>query len=284
MKMGSFAAVAALSMMGGQALAWSDAGHGAIANIAYRHLTPEVRAKVDKLLKTGVEPRYHGLAMMSFWADEVRDSDDGPWHYINIHFRTDGKPVTNDPLDQNVVWAVNRFKARLADESLSAEERAEAFRYLVHFVGDAHQPLHNVARDTDAHPAGDRGGNEFAVVPGNGLPDWNTNLHRVWDSGCGAFALPMRAWEPGADERILDLSKRIEAAYPLLLLEDEAKNLDPDSWAKSGFKIATEFAYTAPEGGTPNRIYVKSGQEICLKRAALAGYRLAAILNKALAD
>ena len=284
MKMGSFAAAAALSLMGGQALAWSDAGHGAIANIAYRHLTPEVRAKVDKLLKTGVEPRYHGLAMMSFWADEVRGSDDRPWHYINIHFRTDGKPVTNEPLDQNVVWAVNRFKARLADESLSAEQRAEAFRYLVHFVGDAHQPLHNVARDTDAHPAGDRGGNEFAVVPGNGLPDWNTNLHRVWDSGCGAFALPMRAGEDGFVERAQELADAIARLHSRSDLAGEVRNLDPEAWIQTGAAIAITSAYVTDEGGTPTTLYLRNGQRICMRRAALAAYRLAEILNTALAD
>lgn len=284
MKLTSFAAVAALSMMGGQALAWSDAGHGAIANIAYRHLTPEVRAKVDKLLKTGVGKRHQNLAMMSFWADEVRDDDDATWHYINIHFRTDGKKVTTKALDENVVWAVNKFRARLADESLSDEQRAEAFRYLVHFVGDAHQPLHNVARDTDRYLTGDRGGNEFPITPGNGLPSWNTNLHRVWDSGCGAFALPMRAWETGANERILELSKTIEKAHPRSSLTNEIKNLNPDSWARTGFNIAKSFAYKTPMGRTPSTSYVKRGQEISMKRAALAGYRLAEILNKALAD
>lgn len=276
----------ALTAIASTAYSWGDSGHGAIAMIAYRHLTPEARAKVDALMTTGVEKRYHNLLMTSFWADEWRSDhgETGPWHYINIHFRTDGKPVTMKALDENVSWAVTKFRAKLADKSLNSTGKAEAFRFLVHFVGDAHQPMHNVARDTNAFPEGDRGGNDFPIVPGNGLPSWNTNLHRVWDSGCGAFDIGIRGWEDGALAKTEALSHTIEKAYPLSLLSEEAKVLDPDAWVQNGYKIAKDFAYNAPEGGTPDKYYVKTGQEICLKRAALAGYRLAAILNDALSS
>jgi hypothetical protein len=266
------------------ALAWSDSGHGAIAKIAYRHLTPTAKRQFDEMLKVGVAERYHNGPMAAVWADEVRGdrAETGPWHYINIHFRTDGKPVTMKPLDENVAWAIDVFNKVLADKRADREKRAEAFRWILHFVGDAHQPLHNVARDTDKSPEGDRGGNDFAIVPGNGLPSWNTNLHRVWDSGCGAFELPMRGGNPGFEEECAKLADRIEAKFPLATLKEEVKDLNPMSWVQDGFKIAKEFAYTAPEGGTPNEAYVRTGQEICMKRAALAGYRLAAILNEAL--
>lgn len=278
--------VLATALFATQAFAWSDAGHGAIARIAYRHLTPEVRAKVNVLLKVGVEKRYHSVHMASYWADEYRSDhpETGPWHYTNIHFRTDGRITHNKPLEENVSWAVSKFRKELGDKSLSQYKRAEVFRFLVHFVGDAHQPLHCVARDTNRFPNGDRGGNDFAITPGNGLPSWNTNLHRVWDSGCGAFDVGMRGWDTGAGVRIDALSKKIEAAYPKTLLASEISTLNPESWAKSGFNIAKTFAYTAPEGGTPSRNYVRRGQEISMRQAALAGYRLAEILNEALAD
>lgn len=262
------------------AFAWSDVGHGAIVTLAYRHLTPAAKAKVDELVKVGVEPRYHNIVMSSNWADEFRsdNANTGPWHYINIHFRTDGKPVTMKHLDENVCWAINKFRVQLKDPN--KEKQAEALRWILHCVGDAHQPLHNVARDTDKTPEGDRGGNDFAIVPGNGLPDWNTNLHRVWDSGCGAFALPMRAWEPGADAAIKKLADEIEALHPKSSMTKEITDLDPFKWAQDGFEIAKRFAYTAPEGGTPSLAYVQTGQKISLQRAALAAYRLAAILNE----
>jgi hypothetical protein len=238
----------------------------------------------DELLMIGVEERYQDPVMAAVWADQYRSetANTGPWHYINIHFRTDGKPVTMKSLNENVVWATSKFRKQLANPRQSGVQRAEAFRWVLHLVADAHQPLHNVARDTDRSPEGDRGGNEFAIKPGKVLPDWNTNLHRVWDSGVGAFDIPMRAGEPGADEAIEELADRIEAEYPMSKVSGEVKDLDPNNWIKEGYNIATRFAYTAPEGGTPSVSYVKIGQEICMKRAALAGYRLAAILNELL--
>ena len=278
--------VLVVTLIAGSAYPWSDAGHAAISKIAYRHLTPNVRAKVDYLLKVGVESRYRTLRMSSYWADEFRSEHEetGPWHYINIMFRADGKQIKSTVSGENVSWAVTRFRKRLADGSLSDRQRAEAFRFLIHFVGDAHQPMHNVSRITDEHPDGDLGGNKFEIVPGKSLPSWNTNLHSLWDSGCGAFDIGVRAWERGAEAKIEALSIKIENAYPLALLKDEAKVLDPETWVQKGYRIAQEFAYNAPEGGTPDRYYVKTAQEICMKHAALAGYRLAAILNEALAD
>jgi hypothetical protein len=275
---------ACLAALACASYAWSDSGHGAIAQIAYRHLTPAAKAKFDALLKLGVEPRHQTGPMAAVWADEFRSTtaNTGPWHYINIHFRTDGKPVTMKALDENVVWAIGKFRKILTETKANNATRAEAFRFVLHFVGDAHQPLHNVARDTDKTPDGDRGGNDFAIAPGNGLPSWNTNLHRVWDSGCGAFELPMRGGNPGFEQECAKLADRIERAHPLASLKAEVANLDPDSWVKDGFKIAKDFAYTAPEGGTPSPEYVKKGQSICMRRAALAGYRLAAILNASL--
>jgi hypothetical protein len=274
---------ACLAALACASYAWSDSGHGAIAQLAYRHLTPAAKKKFDELLKFGVEARHQTGPMAAVWADEYRSTtaNTGPWHYINIHFRTDGKPVTMKALDENVVWAIDVFSKVLNDRRADNTKRAEAFRFILHFVGDAHQPLHNVARDTDKTPEGDRGGNEFAIKPGNGLPSWNTNLHRVWDSGCGAFELPMRGGNPGFEQECAKLADRIEKAYPLATLKEEVKNLNAMSWVKDGAKIARDFAYTAPEGGTPTIEYVKKGQDICNKRAALAAYRLAAMLNAA---
>ena len=276
--------IAALTVAAASAGAWSDAGHGAIVYLAYKHLTPEVRAKVDALLKVGVEEKYVPLEMASIWADETRNDENGPWHYINVHFRTDGKPVTNQALEENVVWAIEKFTKQLADAASTEAQRAEALRYVLHFVGDAHQPLHNVARDTARTPNGDRGGNDFAINPGNVLPSWNTNLHRVWDSGCGAFELPMRAGEAGFVEKAKELADVIEGFHSRSDLDADVRNLNAKAWIRAGSAIAISTAYVTQEGGTPSALYIKNGQKICIRRAALAAYRLAEILNKALAD
>ena len=276
--------LAIAAVLSQSAFAWSDIGHGVISTIAYRHLDPAVRTKVDELLKIGVEERFRNVIMASNWADEVRSQrqETGPWHYKDLYFRADGKPTNMQPDKENVVTALANFRYVLGKENATQEARAEAMRWVMHFVEDAHQPLHAESRITDKLPKGDRGGNDFPIKPGNGLPDWNTNLHRVWDAGCGLFAAPMRAGEPGAEALILQIADKVEKEYPRAKLKTDVEDLSPDSWIKSGFEIAKAFCYTTPEGGTPSRNYVKRGQDICSHRSALAAYRLAAILNKSL--
>ncbi len=209
MKLNRITAISLALLTTASAWAWGDSGHGAVMYIAYSHLNSSARVEVDRLVGLADDVRHRNLHMAAYWADEARNDQNGPWHYINHHFRTDGKPVTMKPLSENVVWAVNKFRREIKSQTLSHAKEAEAFRYLIHFVGDAHCPMHTIAKDSKEFPEGDRGGNDFPIRPGNGLPDWNTNLHRVWDSGCGAFALPMRRWETGAGYAIRNLAKKI---------------------------------------------------------------------------
>ena len=266
------------------AFAWSDIGHGVIGTIAYRHLNARAKSRVDVLLCVGVDARYRNIVMASNWADEVRPQrgETGPWHYKDLFFRADGKPTDLKPDAENVVWAIEKFKRQLGNNKVTQAERAEALRWLLHFVGDAHQPLHAESRVTDALPNGDRGGNDFSIVPGNGLPEWNTNLHRVWDSGCGLFAAPMRAGEPGADAVIVRIADQIMKDRPMSSLSRQIKDLDADNWIRSGFEISKSFCYTTTEGAVPDKKYVLTGQRISGGRTALAAYRLAAILNQIL--
>jgi hypothetical protein len=276
--------VVALALVATVANAWSDSAHGAITILAYRHLTPEVQKRFDELMKTNIEPKYQSTAMAGVWADDYYDDkvNTGRWHYINYHFRADGRKSTNQPDRENVVWAIDKFTRQLKDRSASPNDRAFAFRFVLHLVEDVHNPMHTVARDTDRAPGGDRGGNDFLVVPGQLLPRSNTNLHRVWDSGCGAFDLPMRGGEPGFAEACEGLADEIEKECSFEQYQKEPRTMDPNDWALEGFKIAQDFCYKLPEGGTPTHSYVEEGQRIARKRAAYAAYRLAKLLNDAL--
>jgi hypothetical protein len=135
------------------ALAWGCKGHQTIALIAEKNLTPEARQFLDKLLTDNPpDPqlkRYCGstrdlLADASTWPDDVRgDLKNGPWHYINIPRGTPRGPI--DPYCGNqgcVTKAIAEQLAILKDKSADAHKRADAVRYIVHFVGDLHMPLH----------------------------------------------------------------------------------------------------------------------------------------------
>jgi hypothetical protein len=150
------------------ALAWGPNGHRIVGRIAANHLTDEAARAVESLI--GPE----GLEQAATWADEIR-SDPAwkkadPWHYINIDDGETLETTAREPAG-DVLEAMQRFEAVLRDPQASRQEKQEALKFLVHFVGDVHQPLH-VGRRAD------RGGNSIEVT-------WfgeETNLHAVWDT------------------------------------------------------------------------------------------------------
>lgn len=151
------------------ALAWGQTGHRVIGAIAEKQLSKKAKKQIEELLGG------QSLADASTWMDEVRSDDDydhtHDWHWVSI---PDGKkyPETDKNPDGDLVEAIGRMKAVIQDERRPREERAQALRFLVHLIGDIHQPLHVGTGE-------DRGGNDVKV-------EWfgrGSNLHRVWDSG-----------------------------------------------------------------------------------------------------
>lgn len=274
------AALIACSMT---ASAWNASGHMVIAAIAERNLRPEVRLEAERLLKIGATPRASDFITAGPWADDVRSQrqESGPWHYINLHFRIDGKPVKMKPDPENVVAAIARFSAILRDRSKSDEERADALRYLIHFVGDIHQPLHTTALDTDEWPEGDRGGNSFRIQPPLMLSRESrppTNLHSLWDSGVGLF--------PEVDRPLARPDRKLVETQAITLMaaipkpaRPSATDVNPAAWASEGLQAAKSTVYTLKPNDMPSKSYVEAGQALSARRAATAGYRLALLLN-----
>src|SRR5579872_7031371 len=170
------------------ALSWHATGHMVVADIAWRNMTDKARAEAKRLVEIDAPAKSPDFVTAAVWADDTKTRENGPWHYIDIYFRADGKPTDLKPDAENVVWAIDKFSKVLADKTASDKDRGEALRYLLHFVGDIHMPLHCTARVTDALPKGDAGGNKFIAGPPAGPDEGRPkNLHTVWDSGCGYF-------------------------------------------------------------------------------------------------
>jgi len=154
-------------------LAWGANGHRIVGRIAANHLTAEAAVAVTSLL--GVE----GLDQAATWADDIRNDPNwqpplknpSPWHYISIDDGETLETTVRNP-DGDVLEAIERFSAVLRDPQATRPAKQEALRFVIHFVGDVHQPLH-VGRRAD------RGGNDVEVT----LFGDKTNLHSVWDSG-----------------------------------------------------------------------------------------------------
>jgi hypothetical protein len=161
--------VALLLTMPSAVFAWGPTGHRVVGRIAMHHLTDEAARAVTCIL--GPE----GLDQVSTWPDEIRAdpnwSKSAPWHFISIDDEETLETTQRDPAG-DVLEAIQRYTAVLRDPQASQPSKQEALKFLVHFVGDLHQPLH-VGRRAD------RGGNSIKVT----LFGQDTNLHSVWDVG-----------------------------------------------------------------------------------------------------
>jgi len=179
-----------------QVRAWGCEGHEIVAFIAMRHLAPEVATQINAILAASpVSPtlrrycRNSGLpliAEVATWADDVRSEqpDTGPFHYVNIPLTTTRDQYDAAQLCQQtcVIDVVSKFAQQLKTNG-DPKARADALRFLIHFVGDIHQPLH----DEDN---GDQGGNCVPVEYEDEPPrqtnpqseGFYPNLHTVWDT------------------------------------------------------------------------------------------------------
>jgi len=150
-------------------------GHAVVAMLAEERLTPQARAAVSE--------RLHGqpLVEVASWADYVRHQQIAPWHYVNIEIdESQYEPACHCPNRHCVIGQIERLHATLAAGAIDPAKREKSLKYLVHFVGDLHQPLH-------AGQHHDRGGNDVnvevlsqTVNPSTQKP-WT--LHQVWDHG-----------------------------------------------------------------------------------------------------
>ncbi|WP_298672575.1 S1/P1 nuclease [uncultured Sphingomonas sp.] len=165
------ATVAALAVSA-PAPAWGPIGHRITGAIADDNLSGLTRANVRLLIGTET------LAEASTWPDDMRsDPADfwqktaSPWHYVTVPSGDTYEPSLA-PAEGDAITALTRFTAVLRDPKASVEDKRLALRFVVHIIGDLHQPLHAGRRD-------DRGGNDTHVTFFNK----RTNLHSLWDSG-----------------------------------------------------------------------------------------------------
>lgn len=272
---------------------WGPGGHMMVAKIAFDRLNPRAKAEAAKLIALPINPAGETKKSLDFvtaavWADDVKRLSgfefSGDEHFADFPFSVDGTKVpTNLPKEANVIRALGRY-VDVLKTSPDQNERAEALRFIIHYVGDIHQPLHCSTRVSKSQKKGDEGGNAFMVkVAGGGGQVNSVKLHSFWDGGLNNFPKggPPPEFKPPA------LSK-IDAAVPGVLKENPDTNKvlkldDPtnyQAWADESSFLAQKYAYDglAPNG-TPTKKYQQSGVRMARKRVAWAGYRLAALLN-----
>jgi len=303
-----FGLVSLICAPGGRA--WGCKGHQTVALIAEEYLTPEAKQMVQKLLiENPIDPklsRYCGSAVRdviadaSTWADDARNElKNGPWHYIDIPRAAKRGPL--EPYcgeDGCVTKAIAEQLAILKNKSLDGSKRAEALRYIIHFVGDLHQPLH-------AATNADEGGNCVPVKylrrkPHERNHSFSPNLHSLWDT-----AIPERDME-GADPG--EYAETLEGVFSTDIEGWQKAGIHLDEWAWESHDLAESVAYGAltpkiavepnvtvrscaddnnigerllQQHITAGESYQEEAAKIVERRLAQAGVRLAIILNEA---
>ena len=285
------AGVAMLCLGSRPASAWGDEGHEVIGLIAERYLQPAVHERVLELLRqddTGLVPR--DIAHEATWADKYRDSDRDTsrrrylatrdWHFVDLEIQGmdvnracygrrplgAGVPASAGPAEACIIDKIDQFYAELENPATAPDERRLALQFLLHLVGDLHQPLHA----SDDH---DQGGNR-KLASGSGMAP--NNLHHDWDT---EFVARL-----GASDT--------EIARALIARISDAERArwssgTPLDWTMETYTVSKTHAYgllPAPSGSSYqlSQAYVDDATRVTAEQLSKAGVRLAALLNRAL--
>lgn len=238
--------------------AFGPTGHRVIGRIAENHLTPRAKRAVSELL--GSET----LAQVSTWADEIRSDPawdhSATWHYVTIEDDETYQTSSNNPRG-DVIEAIERFTHVLRDANADREDKIVALRWLVHLVGDVHQPLH-VGRGAD------RGGNRIGAK-------WfgeYMNMHAIWDEGL--IESTNLSFSELAEFIDIESTKQIEAWQKSTIRD----------WAQESMNLRNQ-AYEVPEPSVRGSYkYAFKNMPLIKQRMLQAGVRLAGLLNNSFSD
>jgi hypothetical protein len=255
-----------------QAFAWGQEGHSIVAELAEHRLDQPTLEKIRLLLKTDIpgaaQDTRVSLGSIASWADDYRAEHDETrnWHFVNIPLeRGTYDPQADCKADPKfgdcIISAIERNRVILVDCSKTPAERTQALKFLVHFIGDIHQPLH----DTDHN---DHGGNDVVVT----FFGKSVKLHAIWDSDIimhtvyawGAYVTRLETtWFPGRDVTSLEGGS-------------------PADWALESHQFAREVAYEIPDGSVLEMNYYSKALPVVDRQLAVAGLRLARFLKDTL--
>ncbi|OAP38449.1 hypothetical protein AU381_23060 [Sinorhizobium glycinis] len=271
----AFTSLMAIAIMPVSAFAWGQEGHSIVAEIAQRRLTASAAEMVSTLLGSGVS-----LGSISTWADDVRGERPKTynWHFVPMPIgQSDYDPQRDCKLDPEKGDCVIAEIARAQKEMYCASEdlaRTEALKFLVHFVGDLHQPSHTVLEDLgmNRHAVTTRIGGETCgnACEFHRLKSEDENLHTVWDSTL--IKRQVYSWGAYVD--------RLEASWLKTADVTAEQAGNPASWAVETHKIAqTVFAET-PANHFLDDPYFDKQIPVIDKQLGRAGLRLARLLNE----
>ncbi|MEA2881117.1 MAG: nuclease [Bradyrhizobium sp.] len=265
---------AALVLLGmtGSALAWGNTGHMIVCEIAFKLVAPDTRAAIQRLIKSDNNPKFNTFSKACTAPDNPHTRPDE--HFINLP-RDAAGVTSNDSCPQAakcLLTAIKNDQAVVASRSARPKDRLIALRFLGHWAGDIHQPLHVSFAD-------DRGGNDI-MVSGK----CSGKLHSAWDNCMVADAV-------GSDVAAA-AAKLSKAITPEMKAKWEASD-QPKDWANESFALA-EAAGTkyctlqqphtcqqpSPKSVKIDAAYLQTNEPVVKQRLQQAGVRLARMLDR----
>ncbi|MDP4148831.1 MAG: S1/P1 nuclease [Bacteroidota bacterium] len=238
-------------------VSWGVLGHRTVAKIAEAHLTANARLNVHYYLGDQTMPE------VSTYADEIRSHEEfrytGPWHYIDLPMGYTYQQFSNavrEMKEDNVYKALLKCETDLRDPTRSKDEKAFALKFVIHLVGDLHQPMH-VSR------AEDKGGNSIKVT----FEGQDANLHSLWDS---------RLIEH-QNLSFEQLAERYDRATPEQIRKWQSDDLM--KWLFESYQVSAELYADAARNPNFDEAYYQAHLPVIARRIEQAGIRLAGVLN-----
>ncbi len=231
------------------AFAWGATGHQVIGALAEKQLTFNARVQVQTLLAL---ESGSTLASISTWADERKNSTTARWHFLNFPRTSCNYDQARDCPDGNCLLGAIDRQLNILKSDAPDFQRLQALKYLVHFIGDLHQPLHLGYLD-------DRGGNQYQIQ----AYKRGSNLHALWDSGLIKFVSDdLQVWVDRLSTR--PSPARVNLIDPVRVAEESCR------------VVATPGFYPDRKVEAP---YVDRWTPVLEQQLGLAGARLARLLN-----
>lgn len=244
------------------AFSWGVTGHRVVGAIAQKHLSKKAKKQLRQLI--GKET----LQQWANWPDFIKSDTTatwtkaGPWHYVNVPGNLDRDAfmtALKNLKGENLYTQIKAMTEQLKNESLSPAERQVALRFLIHFIGDLHQPLH-VGREAD------QGGNRIKVT----WFDKETNLHSLWDNSLVDF----QQYSYSEYAKTLDILSEEE--------ENVLENSSLEDWFYDSYVLANKVYASTPADGKLSYKYNYIFKEDLDRQLLKGGLRLAKLLNDAL--
>lgn len=266
--------------------AWWDSSHMVIAKIAEENLSEKAKKRCYELtaVLTPFYPETNTFVSAATWADDVANHGFFSWKWHGKSFPYDpnnflskvkGNLIIAGINAENSVSALNQAVKTLKNKSSTELEKALMLRYLIHIVGDLHQPLHCISLYSKDFPEGDRGGGLFLLKN-----DKYKNLHALWDSCLGRDYLWLkRPIDEEGEKYLEEFKKEILSQFPQKNLK-AVDSLNFDGWVKESYLLGSDAYRDISPNAVDLENYMKANRKIAYERISLAGFRLAKLLNE----